>query len=168
MSTASGSGCGDDGGGGDGVAVSEPSVDSMALWVEAAGGMKRGKIFGMGSLSRTFKTKAAASSSSNAAAARRTRHEEHMTQELCQLKQLLVQKDEEMKHLLGQKDEQIRVMQSQMQYVMRHLDIDRNDVPSVPPVNVAGHGHIDEPHDDAAIGDDADDDDAGDFIVSPP
>ena len=168
MSTISGSSGGDDGGGGgggDGVAVSEPSVDSMALWMEAAGGMKRGKIFGMGSLSRMFKTKAVASSSSNAAAARRTQHDEHMTQELCQLKQLLVQKDEETKHLLEQKDEQIRVMQAQMQYIMRHLDIDRNDIPSVPPINVAGQGHIDEPHDDAALGDD---DDAADFIVSPP
>ena len=70
-----------------------------------------------------------------------------------------------MKHLFGQKDEQIRVMQSQMQYIMRHLDIDRNDVPSIPPVNVAGHGHIDKPHDETVIGDD---NDAGDFIVSPP
>ena len=142
MSTASGSG------GGDGVAMSEPSVDSMALWMEAAGGMKGGKIFGMGSLSRMFKTKAVASSSSNAAAARRTRHEEHVNQELCQLKQLLIQKDEEMKHLLGQKDDQIRAMQSQIEYIMRRFDNDRNDIPSVPLVNVAGHGHIDEPHDD--------------------
>ena len=165
MSTASGSGGGDDGASGDGVAVFELSVDSMTLWVKVASGMKGRKIFGMRSLSRMFKTKAVASSSSNAAAARRTQHDEHMTQELCQLKQLLVQKDEETKHLLEQKDEQIRVMQAQMQYIMRHLDIDRNDIPSVPPINVAGQGHIDEPHDDAALGDD---DDAADFIVSPP
>ncbi|XP_056166447.1 uncharacterized protein LOC130137908 [Syzygium oleosum] len=70
MSTASG---------GNGVAVSEPSVDSMALWLEASGGMKGGKIFGMGSLSRAYTTKAAATSSSNAAVSRRTRHKEQMT-----------------------------------------------------------------------------------------
>ena len=86
-----------------------------------------------------------------------------MTQKLSELKQLLVQNDKEMKLLLGQKDEQIKVMQQQMQYIMRRLDIDRNDVPSVPPINVAGQGHIDQPHDDAALGDDDDD-----FIVSPP
>ena len=40
MNTASSFGCGDNGGGGDGVAVFEPSVNSMALWVKAAGGMK--------------------------------------------------------------------------------------------------------------------------------
>ena len=51
---------------------------------------------------------------------------------------------------------------------MRRFDNNRNDIPSVPLVNVAGHGHIDEPHDDAAIGDPDDDDDAGDFIVIPP
>ena len=38
MSNASGS---------DGVAAFEPSVNSMILWVEAMGGMKKGKIFGM-------------------------------------------------------------------------------------------------------------------------
>ncbi|XP_056174569.1 uncharacterized protein LOC130140100 isoform X2 [Syzygium oleosum] len=49
MSTAA---SGDGDGDGDGVAAFKPSVDSMALWVEASSGMRRGQIFGMGSLSR--------------------------------------------------------------------------------------------------------------------
>ncbi|XP_056174950.1 uncharacterized protein LOC115676546 [Syzygium oleosum] len=75
MSSASGSG-------GDSVAASEPSVDTMASWVEASGGMKRGKIFGMGSLSRVCTTQAAVTLSSNATVSRRTRLEGQMTQEL--------------------------------------------------------------------------------------
>ncbi|XP_056171605.1 uncharacterized protein LOC130139193 [Syzygium oleosum] len=78
------------GGDDDGVVASEPSVNSMALWVEASGGMRRGQIFGMGSLSRIYTTPAAATSSSNAAFLRRTQHEEQMTQELNQPKHLLV------------------------------------------------------------------------------
>ncbi|XP_056167065.1 uncharacterized protein LOC130138091 [Syzygium oleosum] len=62
MSTAAASGDGD----GDGAAASEPSVDSMALWMEASGGMRRGQIFGMGSLSRMYRTPATATSSSSA------------------------------------------------------------------------------------------------------
>ena len=50
----------------DGVVLSEPAVDSMALWVEASCGIKRGKIFGMGSLLRMYITKAASTSSTNA------------------------------------------------------------------------------------------------------
>ena len=53
---------------------------------------------------------------------------------------------------------------------MRYLDIDRNEIPPVPPINLIGGGHNDKPHNDAAIGDDGDDDDADAdaFIVSPP
>ncbi|XP_056161913.1 uncharacterized protein LOC130135997 [Syzygium oleosum] len=160
MSTAS---SGDGGDGGDGVAASEPSVDSMALWLEASGGMKGGKIFGMGSLSRAYTTKAAATSSSNAAISRRTQHEEQMTQKLSQLKDLLVQKDEEFKHLLVQKDEEMRGMKQQMQLILRHLNLDHDEVPPVPPTNPIGDGHNDEPHNDNEIA--ADDDD--DFISSP-
>ncbi|XP_056166391.1 uncharacterized protein LOC130137897 [Syzygium oleosum] len=90
---------GDGDGDGDGAAASEPSVDSMALWMEASGGMRRGQIFGMGSLSRMYRTPAAATSSSSAAFLR-AQHEERTDQELNRLKQLLVQKDEEMKQLL--------------------------------------------------------------------
>ena len=50
---------------------------------------------------------------------------------------------------------------------MRHLNIDCNEVPLVPPINLIGGGHNDEPHNDAVIGDDGDDD-ADAFIVSPP
>ncbi|KAI3412911.1 uncharacterized protein J3R85_016814 [Psidium guajava] len=109
MSTASG------GDGGDGSEQSSERSDNMTLWVEASGGMKRGKIFGMGSLSRIFLSKVAASSSSNAAVSRRTRIEEQMTQELTQLKHILVDKDEEMKMVkqeLSQKDDKIRSLES--------------------------------------------------------
>ena len=68
--------------GSDGCAASEPSVDSMSLWVEASGGIRRGQIFGMGSLSRIYTTQAVATSSSSAAILRRTRHDEPMTQDL--------------------------------------------------------------------------------------
>ena len=71
---------------GDGVAAFEPSIDSMALWVEASSGMRRCPIFGMEFLSRIYTTLTAAASSSNAAFLRRTQHEEQMTQELNQLK----------------------------------------------------------------------------------
>ena len=51
--------------GGDGYAASEPSVDNMALWMEATDGMKKGKIFEMGSLSRMYMPNHAGTSSSN-------------------------------------------------------------------------------------------------------
>ena len=55
--------------GGDGVAAtaSKPLVDSMALWVETTGVMKKGKIFGLGSMSRLYMPNHAATLSSNAA-----------------------------------------------------------------------------------------------------
>ncbi|XP_056169584.1 uncharacterized protein LOC130138721 [Syzygium oleosum] len=131
--------------GGDGVAASEPSVDSIALWMEASGGMRRGQIFGMGSLSRIYTTQAAVTSSSNAAFLRRTQHEEQMTQELSQLK-----------HLLLQKDEEIRGMKQHLQLILRHLNLDHDDVPPVPPTNPVGDGHNDERHNDNEIADDDD------------
>ncbi|XP_048128432.1 uncharacterized protein LOC125312847 [Rhodamnia argentea] len=144
MSTASG---------GDGGAKSELAVDHMALWVEASGGMKRGKIFRMGSLSRVYTTKVAASSSSSAAISRRTQLDEQVTQELTQLRHLLVEKDEEIrvvKEQMSRKDEEMRVvnerhksLESQMQLVLRHLNLNPDEVSPVPPTNQIGDGHND-------------------------
>ncbi|XP_048127820.1 uncharacterized protein LOC125312741 [Rhodamnia argentea] len=154
--------------GGDGGAESELVVDHMALWVEASGGMKRGKIFGMGSLSRVYTTKVTTSSSSGAAISRRTQLDEQVTQELTQLRHLLVEKDEEIrvvkeqmshkdeemrvvKEQMSQKDEEMRVvnerhksLESQMQLVLRHLNLNPDEVPPVPPTNQIGDGHNDD------------------------
>ena len=70
MSNASGS---------DGCVASEPSVDNMALWMEAMDGMKKGKIFGMGFLSRMYMPNHAGASSSNATSRRRSRHDKQLT-----------------------------------------------------------------------------------------
>ncbi|XP_056161785.1 uncharacterized protein LOC130135924 [Syzygium oleosum] len=145
MSTAAASGDGDGDGDGDGVAASEPSVDSMALWMEASGGMRIGQIFGMGSLSRMYRTPAAGTSSSSAAFLR-AQHEERQDQALNRLRQLLVQKDEEM---IGVKQ--------RLQLIMRHLNLEVDDVPPVPPTNPVGDGHSDD--DNEIPDDDADDDD---------
>ncbi|KAI3412474.1 J domain-containing protein [Psidium guajava] len=166
MSTASG------GDGVDGSGASSGGSDNMTLWVEASGGMKRGKIFGMGSLSRIYSTKVAATSSSNVAVSRRTRIEEQMTQELTQLKYILIQKDEEMKNLLVQKDEEIKMvkqqlsqkderiksLESQTQLILRHLNLNEDQAPPIPPTNQVGDGHDDEQHNDDEIADDDDDD----------
>ena len=147
MSTAASGGASD--GDGDGVAASEPSINNMALWVEALGEMRRGQIFEMGSLSRIYIMPAAATSSSNAAFLRMTQHEEQMTQELNQLKYLLVQKDEE-----------IREVKQHLQLIMRHLNLDHNDIPPVPSTNPIGDGYNDDIVDnDADADDDVDDDD---------
>ncbi|KAI3441317.1 uncharacterized protein J3R85_002594 [Psidium guajava] len=109
MSTASGVD------GVDGSNQSSGGSDNVTLWVKASGGMKRGKIFGMGSLSRIYSTKVAGASSSKAAVSR-TRMEEQMTKELTQRKHLLVKKDEEIeivRQQLSQRDERIKSLESQ-------------------------------------------------------
>ncbi|KAI3409218.1 S5 DRBM domain-containing protein [Psidium guajava] len=83
--------------GGDGDAAFEPSVDNMALWVEASCKIKRRKIFGIGLLSWVYTAKATTTSSPNATILRRTRIEEQMTQESSQLKDLLVKMEEEIR-----------------------------------------------------------------------
>ncbi|XP_056170473.1 uncharacterized protein LOC115666878 [Syzygium oleosum] len=117
--------------GGDGVATSEPSIDSMVLWVEASGGMKRGKVFGMGSLSREYTTKAVATSSSNAAV----------------YAALLVQKDDEIRVV----KQQYKSLEAQTQLIMRHLNLDHDEVPRIPPTNPIGDGHNDNQHNDEEI-----------------
>ena len=63
----------------DGCATFGPSVDNMALWMEATGGMKEGKIFGIGSLSRMYMLNHAGISSSNVTGQRRSRHDKQLT-----------------------------------------------------------------------------------------
>ena len=69
----------------------------------------------MGSLSKIYITKATSTLSTNAIILRMTQIEEQMTQELSQLKNLLVQKEDEIREvkqqyesLKSQKDEEIR------------------------------------------------------------
>ncbi|XP_048134070.1 uncharacterized protein LOC115743530 [Rhodamnia argentea] len=173
MSTASGD---------DGRVASEPTADNMALWVEASGGMKRGKIFGMGSLSRVYTAKAAGSSSSNPDVSRRTRFEEEMTQHMTQLRNLLVQKDEEIKVVkeqMSRKDEQIRLvnerhqsletqpksLETQMQLVLQHLNLNQDRFPPVLPTHEIGAGHNDGRHKEDEVA--ADDDDLVNSFIDP-
>ena len=100
----------------------------------------------MGSLSRLYMTNHVATSSSNVAIQRRTRHDEQLTQELNQLKNILVKKDEE-----------INDLKQQMQIVMWHLNLHRDEVPPVPLANPIGDWHNDERYNDSKIADDDDD-----------
>ena len=71
----------------------------------------------------------------------------------------MTQEWSQLKHLLVEKDEEKRVVTQQMQLVLRHLNLDHDEVPPVPPTNLLGDGHNDERHDDDDIADDDDDDD---------
>ena len=95
--------------GSDGCAASEPLGDNMALWMEATGEIKKGKIFGMESLSRMYMPHHAGTSSSNVTGRRRARQNQQLTKEVDNLRNILVQKDE-----------QINFLQQQMEIVMRH------------------------------------------------
>ncbi|XP_048132790.1 uncharacterized protein LOC115733800 isoform X1 [Rhodamnia argentea] len=108
--------------GDDGGDASSQAADNMAMWVEASGGVKRGKIYGWGNLSRELVAKDDGSSSSNAAASRRRRIDEETAQQVSRLTLLLAEKDEQMKRQeerLSQKDDQIRYLQAQMAMVLQ-------------------------------------------------
>ena len=115
--------------------------------MEATGRVKKGKIFGMGSLSRMYMPNNPRSSSSTATGRRRSRQDEQLTHEVTRLNNLFVQKDE-----------QIQNLEQQMQIVMQHLNLNRQDNAPVPPANPIGGGHNNDQHIDAENADDDDDD----------
>ncbi|XP_042385962.1 uncharacterized protein LOC121977469 [Zingiber officinale] len=88
---------------------SEPSVGSdFNLWLQASGGPKGGgKIFGMGSLSRTHRVGRISSSSSA-----HTQQMHNLTEEVSQLKGIIKDRDEEMREMRRQQD-----------FIMRHLQL---------------------------------------------
>ena len=63
----------------------------------------------------------------------------------------------QLKNILVKKDEEISDLKQQMQIVMRHLNLHRDEVPSIPLAGPIGDGYNEERHNDAEIA--ADDDD---------
>ena len=95
---------------------------SMALWLEASGGIKRGKILVMGSLGRTYTP---GLSSSTAIASRK---EIQLDKEVHNLKTQLAMKDEEIKAQLAKNDEEIKEFRQSheitQQLILQHLKLD--------------------------------------------
>ncbi|XP_074569780.1 uncharacterized protein LOC141826436 [Curcuma longa] len=110
---------------------SEPSVgNDLSLWLEATGGDKGGRrILGMGSLGRTYR--AAGSSSITSPAVTSQIHS--LTEEVTQLKGLLMQRDEDMRQRdnemrqreeqMRQRDREINRLRRQQDVLFRHLQL---------------------------------------------
>ncbi|XP_074556358.1 uncharacterized protein LOC141812212 [Curcuma longa] len=124
---------------------SEPSIgNDLSIWLEVTGGSKGGRILGMGSLSRTHRVAGTSSSSSSTPAMRAQINS--LTEEVSQLKGIIIQRDEEMREMRRQQNEEMNEMRRQQQMIMQHFQL--GSAPSqLPPV----------PHDDDD-GDDGEDD----------
>ncbi|XP_074557057.1 uncharacterized protein LOC141813049 [Curcuma longa] len=103
---------------------SEPSVgNDLSLWLEASGGDKGGRrILGMGSLSRTYRVVGSSSITSPAV----TSQIHSLTEEVTQLKGLLMQRDEDMRQRdneMRQRDEQMRQREREINILRRQQDL---------------------------------------------
>ena len=122
--------------GSDDAATSEPSVNDMALWLEATGGAKKGRVLGMGSLSRTCRLSGLSSSGQTPVRAELMQ----MNQELSHMKELLAQKDNELQVMRVEqqrRDNEIQAMRveqlrrdnefeefrAQQRLIMQHLQL---------------------------------------------